>query len=208
MKEVPVTFESQGLKLEGLLARPAGDASARAAVICHPHPQYGGSMYNNVVEAIVAAMETLGYATLRFNFRGVGESEGAYDNGRGEALDAAAAVRYLLAQPLVRRDGAILAGYSFGAMVALSAADATDEVSTVIAVAPPLAFGEPAMVGVKKRLVLIAGDRDSYCPANRLEALRPKLPAAVIRTIAGADHFFAGYEGQLTAALIAALQSG
>ena len=89
--------------------------AAPGAVICHPHPMYGGSMDNNVVEAIIAAMWRRGYATLRFNFRGVGASEGEYDGGEGEAEDARAAVEFLAAQPDIDRGAIALAGYSFGA---------------------------------------------------------------------------------------------
>src|ERR1700720_4593000 len=118
MRENQVTFRLGALSLEGLLAAGGGDSPA--AVVCHPHPSYGGSMLNNVVEAILAAMWQLGYATLRFNFRGVGGSEGEHDGGRGEAEDAAAAMAFLLSQPGVRKTGAVMAGYSFGAMVAVS----------------------------------------------------------------------------------------
>ena len=75
MEEQHVTFSSGTLMLEGLLAQPEGLKPVRGAVVCHPHPLYGGSMYNNVVDAVLAAMWKKGWATLRFNFRGVGESE-------------------------------------------------------------------------------------------------------------------------------------
>jgi len=97
MNEIQISFRSGDLTLEGLLANPG--ANAPAAVVCHPHPLYGGSMYNNVVDAILAAMWQAGYATLRFNFRGVGASEGEHDGGPGEVDDAVAAMTYLLAQP-------------------------------------------------------------------------------------------------------------
>src|SRR6202035_2810578 len=112
MNESQVTFRSGELALEGLLANPGGGAPA--AVVCHPHPSYGGSMYNNVVDAILVAFHQLGYATLRFNFRGVGGSEGEYDGGPGEVDDAKAAMEFLLAQAGVKREGATIAGYSFG----------------------------------------------------------------------------------------------
>src|SRR5260370_37728109 len=103
MKEVPISFRSGELTLEGLIANPGGDAPA--AVVCHPHPMYGGSMFNNVVEAILGALWELGYATLRFKFRGVGWSEGESGGGRGEADDACAAMAVLLALPVGRAAG-------------------------------------------------------------------------------------------------------
>jgi len=135
MQEVQVTFRSGDLTLEGLLANPGGNAPA--VVVCHPHPLYGGSMYNNVVDAVLAAMWQAGYATLRFNFRGVGASDGEHDGGPGEVDDAVAAMAFLLAQPGVRREGAIMAGYSFGAMVAVTAGYARADVARIVAVALP-----------------------------------------------------------------------
>lgn len=208
MKEEPVSFASQGLRLQGLLFRPPEATALRGAVVCHPHPLYGGSMHNNVVEAILEAVRALGCATLRFNFRGVGNSDGEYDDGRGEAVDAAAAVRFLTGLTRIQRDRVILAGYSFGALVAASAGASLPEVSTVIAVAPPIATGDPSpLANLGKRLVLIAAEHDRFCPPARLEALRLRLAGlAALETIAGADHFFAGQEADVTAALIEALK--
>ena len=92
MTEKNIVFESGDLKLEGLLDQVAGD---RGVVITHPHPQYGGTMHNNVVESLVNAYGRAGYTTLRFNFRGMGRSEGHYDEGVGEQVDVGCAVAYL-----------------------------------------------------------------------------------------------------------------
>ena len=88
VKESNVSFSSGDISLEGLIA--VSDKASGLAVVCHPHPQYGGSMLNNVVEAILDAFWQQGYGTLRFNFRGVGNSGGSYGNGVGEAEDASA----------------------------------------------------------------------------------------------------------------------
>jgi uncharacterized protein len=207
MKEERVTFKSGVLTLEGMVAYPEGDGPHRAAVVCHPHPLYGGSMHNNVVEAALEALHARGFATMRFNFRGVGQSEGEFDNGHGEADDAAAALRFLNEQKGVRDDGAVLAGYSFGAMVAMRAAANVEEVTAIVAVAPPLGMIEPSALGaITKPVVLLAGDQDSYCPANRLVALAERLgPSAQLKLIPGADHFFGSREREITAALIEAL---
>jgi uncharacterized protein len=138
MDEERVSFKSGELTLEGLLAKPEGSDPVRGGVICHPHPLYGGSMYNNVVDAALAAMWELGWATLRFNFRGVGASEGEHTSGPGEAADAAAAVEFLTEQPGVQRDGAILAGYSFGAMAAMAAAPQISKLAALTLIALPL----------------------------------------------------------------------
>ena len=92
MAENRVFIRTEALQLEGLLESVAGDAGV---VVTHPHPQYGGDMHNNVLDAIVKAYRKNGYSTLRFNFRGVGASQGAFDNGIGEREDVRAAIAYL-----------------------------------------------------------------------------------------------------------------
>lgn len=203
MKEQPVTFSSGRLKLEGLLAIPPANGLARAAVVCHPHPLYGGSMNNNVVEAALAALWQLGFATLRFNFRGVGASEGEHSGGQGEVDDAVAAMKFLLAQPGVAQDRAVMAGYSFGAAVAMRAGVALKPVATIAAIALPVAMGDfSAASRDGKRVVFIAGDRDAYCPERTISELAENLGDGTrLKVIEGADHFFAGDEDQLSAAL-------
>jgi alpha/beta superfamily hydrolase len=203
MKEERVTFKSGRLTLEGMAALPDSSGAHRAAVVCHPHPLYGGSMDNNVVDAVLEALRSHEFSTLRFNFRGVGQSEGEFDNGNGEADDAVAAIRFLTGQPGVSAAGAVLAGYSFGAMTAMRAAVRATEVATIVAVAPPLGMIDPSALGkVTKPIVLLAGDQDSYCPADHLRALAERLgPLARLKIIPGADHFFGGREHEITAAL-------
>ncbi len=205
MSEIQVSFRSGDLTLEGLLANPG--ANAPAAVVCHPHPLYGGSMYNNVVDAILAAMWQAGYATLRFNFRGVGASEGEHDGGPGEVDDAAAAMTYLLAQPGVRKEGAVMAGYSFGAMVAVSAGYERAEIARIVAVALPLAMADARIPeGASKPVLLVSGDRDSYSPVAGLQALKSKIGgSARLEIVAGADHFFGGREAELVRVIGVAL---
>jgi hypothetical protein len=207
MNEVQVSFRSGDLTLEGLLANP--DGNAPAAVVCHPHPMYGGSMYNNVVDAILAALWQAGYATLRFNFRGVGHSEGEHDGGPGEVDDAVAAIAYLLAQPGVRKDGAVMAGYSFGAMVAVNAGYERAEIARIVAVALPLAMADARIPdGASKPVLLVSGDSDSYSPVAGLQALKARIGgSARLEIVAGADHFFGGREAELSRAIGVALRA-
>src|SRR5260370_39191560 len=206
MLEIQVSFRSGDLTLEGLLANPGGGSPA--AVVCHPHPMYGGSMHNNVVEAILAAMWQAGYATLRFNFRGVGSSEGEHDGGPGEVDDAVAAMTFLLAQPGVRKEGATMTGYSFGAMVALSAGYERAEIARIIAVALPLAMADARIPDrASKPVLLVSGDHDSYSPLAGLEALTAKIgDSARLEIIAGADHFFGDRETELSRVIAEALK--
>jgi alpha/beta superfamily hydrolase len=205
MDEIQVTFRSGDLNLEGLIANPGGGAPA--AVVCHPHPMYGGSMFNNVVDAVLAAMWQAGYATLRFNFRGVGGSDGEYDGGPGEVDDAVAAMAFLLAQPGVRKSGAVMAGYSFGAMVAVSAGYERAEIARIVAVALPLAMADARIPdGASKPVLLVSGDSDSYSPVAGLRALKAKIgDSARLEIVAGTDHFFGGREAELSRVIAAAL---
>ncbi len=203
MKEQHVTFASGNLTLEGLLAKPEGAGPVRGAVVCHPHPLYGGSMYNNVVDAVLAAMWKKGWATLRFNFRGVGESEGEHGGGAGEAEDAAAAVAFISSQPGVQPNDAVLAGYSFGSVAAMTAAPKIKNLGGLVLVALPLKMADTrSLKDFAGPIVLAAGDGDMYCPASQLEALHKDLGArAQLRIIAGADHFFGGFEVELADAI-------
>jgi alpha/beta superfamily hydrolase len=207
LNENSVTFASGQLKLEGRLAKPSGSEVSRAAVICHPHPLYGGSMDNNVVEAILEAFLKLGFATLRFNFRGVGQSQGEHSGGSGEIEDAKAAMRFILSQPGIAQEKSVMAGYSFGAAIAMSAGLEMPEVATIAAVAFPVAMRDFSSIdGVDKKIVLVVGDRDSYCPERAITDLADKI-GSQLRVIKGGDHFFGGYEGEITRTLEEMIES-
>ncbi len=194
-----VAFHSGSLHLEGDLIVRAG--GTRAAVVCHPHPQYGGDMDNPVVCAVAGALHDAGCATLRFNFRGVGASAGIFGDGVGEIEDARAAVRYMCARTGSAR--VTLAGYSFGAIVALQAGAPMDEVDCLIAIAPPLTFGESLLPDpCEKKKLFILGDRDQFCtPAKLQQALVRIAPPQAVVILPGADHFFAGHEGAVAGAV-------
>lgn len=202
MNEKQITFSSQNLTLEGLYASGPNGAVPRGAVVCHPHPQYGGAMYNNVVDAALAALWQRGFATLRFNFRGVGASEGSYGGGQGEARDAAAAVAHMRSQPAMESAPIVLAGYSFGAAAAWSGASPAAPLEALVLIAAPLQMMNAGAAPKAKSFVLIGGSEDSFCPAAGLKDLCDRLGQnASFRLIDGADHFFGGYEDEVTKAL-------
>src|SRR5262249_33111418 len=203
MSESRITFPCGDLKLEGLLALPEGDA-AGAAGMCHPHPMYGGSMYNNVVEAVLEPLWRRRFATLRFNFRGVGDSEGEYDGGEGELDDVREAVAFLAAKAAVT--SVMLAGYSFGASVSLRAGLTDPAVNRLVLVALPAAVLTGPSDSASNPVLLVSGDRASSSPVEPLRTLASKLGSrARLEILAGADHFFAGYEARLSALIDAAL---
>jgi uncharacterized protein len=203
MKEEQITFPCGELTLAGMIARPGASTVDRGAVVCHPHPLYGGSMYNNVVEAALEAMWRLGWATLRFNFRGVGQSQGEHSGGAGEADDAAAAVGFMAGELAVSFQKIVLAGYSFGAMAAMNAAFRLTDLGALMLIALPLRMAQTdALSQFKAPLVLAAGDQDNYCPPAQLQAIHQALGSrAQLKIIRGADHFFGGYEAELADAL-------
>ena len=203
MSESRITFPCGDLKLEGLLTLPECEAPG-AAVVCHPHPMYGGSMYNNVVEAVLQALWPRRFATLRFNFRGVGDSEGEYDGGTGELDDVREAVAFLAGKAGVK--SVMLAGYSFGASMSLRAGLTDPAINRLVLVALPVALITGASDSTSKPVLLVSGDRDSYSPLEPLRTLAGKLGSgARLEIIPGADHFFGGYEARLSALIGAAL---
>ncbi|HYB99288.1 MAG TPA: alpha/beta fold hydrolase [Candidatus Limnocylindrales bacterium] len=206
--ERDIFFPCGDLRLQGRLSLP--EQPAGGVVICHPHPLYGGSMDNNVVIALAEHLRAAGQATLRFNFRGVGRSGGIHAGGRGETADAAAALAFLASE--IGVSDVALAGYSFGAAVALASAS-HDLVSCVVAVAPPLAMmGELPAPSLAKPVLLLAGDRDPYCRLGDFEQLSRALPAlSQTVVVSGADHFLIGHEeevGRAAATFVCPPQAG
>jgi len=187
-----LTFASGGLTLEGVVHVPA-ETPAPGVVVCHPHPEYGGEMDNNVVMAACAALAGAGIAALRFNFRGAGRSEGAFDGGRGERDDVSAALVYLASLDEVDGSRLGLIGYSFGAMVAADVA--SGDLRALGLVSPPVAFGDVRVAWGCPALVL-GGDQDSIAPADRLAVLADA-PGVELRVIEGVDHSWWGFEDEL-----------
>jgi|UniRef100_A0A7C5ENV6 alpha/beta superfamily hydrolase len=191
--EEPVELTLKEINLEGRFSQGTG---AAGAVITHPHPLYGGSMHNNVVWTAVRALTARGWSTLRFNFRGVGRSTGAYSGGLGEVEDVDAALNYLKS----RVPGPVfLLGYSFGAWVAARALLDGLLAAGAVLISPPLAFMEMDFLPQVPLLrLIVAGDQDELCPLDRLTALWPTSRTSVkIRVIPGADHFYHGHEEEL-----------
>ena len=168
------------------LANPKG-----GFVVCHPHPLYGGDMDNPVVIRVAEVAQAAGYATLRFNFRGAGASEGVHDKGRGEQEDVRAAMAALATHlPAGSRVGVM--GYSFGAAMAARASRPSVPEAPLGLIAPPLGMYDFDFLQTSPgRLLLVAGTADSYCPVEALHRLAA-LTTTEERIVEGADHFFFG----------------
>lgn len=196
MVSEPVTFETEdGLKIEGLLHLPEVTPAA-GIVVCHPHPQYGGEMHNNVVDAICKAALDHGIAALRFNFRGVGGSQGSYDSGVGEQKDIAAALAHLGERPEIDGSRIGLAGYSFGAAVALRAA--SDDIKMLLAVSTPTVAFEMAAPGGTCPVLFVSGDQDEYSDPAELHRVAGEMgKRAGVVIMPGVDHFWWGADERL-----------
>ncbi len=191
-----VQFASDRLTLEGMLSAPASTRPTRGVLLCHPHPQYGGDMDNNVVRAVAAALESSEFTTLRFNFRGVHGSDGVYDEGRGELVDVLSAISFLGRQPGVDPSGILLVGYSFGSFVGMLASLQTTSVLAAALISPPLSRYDFSFIAdVTVPLLIICGDRDQFCSLEDLETMYAKLKAPAQKLVLKrVDHFYWGRE--------------
>jgi hypothetical protein len=190
---------ADGTVLEGEVA-PADDPTG-AVLLCHPHPQYGGSMRAGVIGDLFRALPVRGLTTLRFNFRGVERSQGTWDEGRGERDDAVAAV-VTLAATAAETLPLFLVGWSFGADMALSVHH--DRVAGWCAIAPPLHFATGLDVtGADLRPKhLILGERDDVVSAERVGEATAAWASTTREAIPDATHFFVGRSAEVVAAVL------
>ncbi len=191
-------IESDGPTLEAFLHMPEGEPPFPGVVICHPHPEMGGDMDNNVVGAVVRAAIGVGVAALRFNFRSVGESEGRYSGGEKEPDDARAALAFMRAQPEIDPGHVGLAGYSFGAVMAFRVAAAGDGLASLLGVSLPTPLGNLATMQVSEPVLMTSGDNDEYSHVDVLAEFKASLAErAELEVVPGADHFWQGYAARL-----------
>lgn len=188
-------------RLEALLEEPEVNDPVAAALVCHPHPQHGGTMHNKVVYRIARGLRRQGAVVLRFNYRGVNLSEGEYDRGMGEIDDARAALEVLRG----RYPGlpVTLAGFSFGSRIALRLAMERAEAEKVIAVGIPARYLETEeFPPLAMRRHFILSTRDEFCPMEKFEAKFAVLPEPKsAHLIEANDHFFAGALDKLEGAV-------
>jgi alpha/beta superfamily hydrolase len=185
-------FAGPAGRLEAILMLPDGPPAA-AAVVCHAHPLHGGIMHFKPVFRAAKALQDSGLAALRFNFRGVGRSEGVHDGGNGEQDDVGAA----LTEMERRFDGLplIAGGFSFGSSMALRVAARDGRVRAVFALGYPLLrSGDTApLEAVRQPRLFVQGEHDQFGPGEQLRALvEPLPPPREIVVVAGADHYFTG----------------
>jgi Predicted hydrolase of the alpha/beta superfamily len=197
LKSKRVIFPCGDLRLEGELHLPEGKGHFPVVIVCHPHPLYGGDMDNNVVMAVYFALVKSSIAALRFNFRGTGNSSGSYGEGVGEQDDLQAALDFLSTLKEIDRQRIGLAGYSFGGMVAAYVAIKDNRVKQLALISP--ALNETGWVQLKKYAspkLILTGDADTSVPFQPFQRFFGD--AEQYQVIAGADHFWSGFEEQLS----------
>ena len=206
---MPIVTDLRGPagRLEALIDAPESGAVRAAVVFAHPHPQYGGTMHTKTVYQSAKALARLGCAVLRFNFRGVGASEGAFDSGPGEQADFRAALDYMAG----RYPGVPLwsAGFSFGSWVALEVGAADPRVSLLIGIAPPVAtsvsgqnYTFDATLESTKPKFFVQGEADEVCPIEGMWHFYGKLhEPKELAVIDAADHLFDGKTQEVGEAL-------
>lgn len=187
-------FRGPAGRLEAILTSPEAAPPVAAAVVCHAHPLHGGMMHFKVVFRAAKALQSAGLAVLRFNFRGVGRSEGVHDHGAGEQEDARAALFEVEDRfpglPLV------LGGFSFGSTIALRVAARDARVRAVLAIGYPLlarASDLAPLEAVRQPRLFVQGEHDAFGPGEALRVLvAPLPPPREVVVIPHADHFFDG----------------
>jgi alpha/beta superfamily hydrolase len=200
VRQSAVSFQVKGLTFEGVMVQPDGQPAALpGVVICHPHPLYGGNMDNNVVRSVSFALAEYGFATLRFNFRGVGNSQGEHTKGESEHHEVLGALDLMKAWPGVDGHRIGLAGYSFGTSVILRHSDLQKRAKAIALISPALqALESTALKGSKRPILVIAGDEDKLVQSEQLGAVLDTFSSPpTCHVVTGADHYWFGYEGQL-----------
>jgi len=195
-----VAHDSRSFFLEGPAGRleailwtpPAGAAPPFAALVCHPHPLFGGTMHNKVIYQAAKSLSSLGLPVLRFNFRGAGTSAGTHDRGRGEQGDVRAALDFLAAEfpgvPL------LLAGFSFGSWVGLRVGCEDQRVTHLIGLGAPVNDSDFSYLSeCAKPKLFVQGGNDQFGALDKLTALVASLPGDNrVVEVPGVDHFFTG----------------
>ena len=189
-------------RLEATLwTQPTSEVPRMAAVVCHPHPLFGGTLHNKVVYQVAKSLHRLGLPVLRFNFRGAGMSEGKHDDGRGEQDDVRAAIDFLAetfpSAPIV------LAGFSFGAVVGLRVGCGDARVAELVGLGLPADNSDLSFLSeCGKPKLLVQGAQDQYGSLENVRKLAATIPTPTrLVVVEGADHFFAGKLGEVESAI-------
>lgn len=195
-----ISFLSENFKLEGIIYTPdaISEGPFPAAIVLHPHPQFGGSMYNNVVDAVCETLENSMIA-LKFNCRGVGRSEGhSSTTGKQEGIDVLAAINYLKTNEAVDQDKIVVIGYSWGTKIGFPVTHANPDVSLLIGISCPIGLWNYGYLReCSKPKLLIVGTFDQFAPLEKIQHLFDQLLDPKELFVLETDHFYMGQEGRM-----------
>ncbi|MDP6420117.1 MAG: dienelactone hydrolase family protein [SAR202 cluster bacterium] len=203
MTQQILTLNSGHLSLESVLDVPDSSDKVPGVALCHPDPRYGGDMHNDVVVELARVLVESGIAALRFNMRGVGASDGEFDRGNGETDDALSALHTLELHERIDPSRIGVAGYSFGASIAIQAAGESSLVQAVVSIACPAPiFRVLGSVELLQPKLFVMGDSDHNFPVEQFRFLTKRYSQPrEVSVVVGADHFFRGVEpavGEMT----------
>lgn len=198
--------DRQPNQLEGMLHFPSVSQFASplpAVVLCHPQPA-SSDMNDSLLLTLARELALNGVLALRFNFRGVGRSQGEQTDGRFELLDIAGAVNYALQQAETNQEKLCIVGHAFGALIALTYAPLDPRVRTVVAISLPLfRAGKGLAENFKRPKLFVTGEFDEVCPSHKLEPFVAALPGPKgMKIVTGARHLMRGYENEASGAIV------
>lgn len=194
-REQNIQILGEAGQLEGRYSQ--GSKPEVGVLMCHPHPLFQGTMSNKVVTTITRAAQELGYSTLRFNFRGVGQSQGIHDNGQGEVQDVLSAIRFAQQQGWQK---ILLAGFSFGSgMACLASLECPEFIAGLFLLAPPVHhFDAPNQLPYEFETFIYYGDEDEVVPVDEMQDWSERvIPTPHVQVFAGGSHFFHGRLAEL-----------
>ncbi|MDD3654564.1 MAG: alpha/beta hydrolase [Desulfotomaculaceae bacterium] len=196
MRRLNTTLNNDGLLLEACLELPEAPGRYPGVVLCHPDPRYGGSMSNNVVMAVSDALTRAGIASLRFNFRGVGRSQGSFGGGVPEQGDARTALDFLIHHDEINTTRLGILGYSFGGRVALPVGSTDRAIRAIAGISPVIPAG--VLRECVKPKLIICGEADDMVPCTEILREAADMPQPkIIEVLPGVDHFWWGSEEKM-----------
>lgn len=192
-----IFFQSDHLKLEGVLYYPENQNDLPGAIVMHPHPQFGGSMYNNVVDAVCEELEPSMIA-MKFNCRGVGRSEGHSTGGKEEGKDIQAAINYLKTNDAIDQEKLIFIGYSWGTYVGLPVTYKNSDIKLLVSISCPVGmWNYDYLRDCEKPKLMIGGAYDQFAPLDKIKQLFDQLSEPKELCILETDHFYGGQEKKM-----------
>lgn len=209
MEHKHIKFTAEGLSFEGILSHSTESEENPVAVLCHPHPLRGGNMDNNVITEVAVALDDASIPNLRFNFRGVGNSEGVHSEGELEYQEILGAQKYVLSNERLPAKELFTVGYSFGSRVILSTSEVIELTSKLVLISPHTdAVTASYLKTLNIPVLIISGSKDHICSPSVLKEYFDGYSDNIeIHEVDGADHFWMGYSQQLTEKIVNHLMS-